>query len=352
MGKQHSITSLQGCFNTLAQNGTAAFSKPAIIVNGNGSELSNIKAMKGRAKRKMITQTMMLSPVSVAEKYRSQERIKTYWNAYHCQNKVYTVNGRLHGKYCKTRHCTLCCSIRKAEVINNYLPIIKTWEKPFFVTLTIKARHIGNLNKFMKGMLQAFGKIYSRLKKRQQRNRGIKIMGIKSLECNFNAAKKTYNPHFHLIVCDEETANILIAEWLCQWTSKFAKRAGQDKRQIANLETALIEVVKYGSKIFTEPDLDKKGQGKCDPNIYIAALDNIFNSMNGLRIFERFGFNLPKEIKNKETKIAIAKEYYEWVYVLKYNDWLNSENELTLTAYEPELKLLKILEQNVDRNLE
>ncbi len=352
MAKQHPITSSQGRFNTLAQNGTASFSKPAIIVNGNGSKLSNVKAMKGRAKRKLITQTMMLSLIGVAEKYGSKDRVQAYWNTYHCQNKLFTVNDRLHGKYCKNRFCTLCCSIRKAEILNKYLPFIKTWERPFFVTLTIKARPLRNLHKFMKGMLQAFEKIFAKLKKRQQRGKGKKIIGIKSLECNFNATKKTYNPHFHLILANEETANILIAEWLKIWTSKFATRAAQDKRKIANLETALIEVVKYGSKIFTEPDLNKKGQGKSDPNIYVAALDNIFNSMQGLRIFERFGFNLPKGARTKETKSAIAKEYNEWIYDLRYSDWLNSENEAILTAYLPDTQLINLLENNIDKKLE
>ena len=350
--KKHSAMPLQGVFNTLAQNGTDCFVKPAIIISGNGSELSNIKAMRGRAKRKLITQTMMLSLVSIAEKYGSHDRIKAYWNTYHCQSKLYTVNGRLHGKYCKNRFCTLCCCIRKAEIINKYFPVITTWEKPYFVTLTIKARPLSNLNKFMKGMIQAFQKIYANLKKRNQRGRGKKIIGIKSLECNFNATRKTYNPHFHLIVPDEETANIFIAEWLKIWTSKYTTRAAQDKKPISNFETALIEIVKYGSKIFTEPDLKKKGRGKCDPNIYVAALDNIFNAMQGLRIFERFGFNLPKGTKHKNSKSAIAKEYYEWIYDLRYSDWLNSENELTLTGYEPEPKLLNLLEKNIDITLQ
>ena len=44
---------------------------------------------------------------------------------------------------------------------------------------------------------------------------------------------------------------------------------------VSNYEATLIEIVKYGSKIFTEPDLKKKGQSKVHPNIYLAALENI-----------------------------------------------------------------------------
>ncbi len=37
--------------------------------------------------------------------------------------------------------------------------------------------------------------------------------------------------------------------------------------------------------------------------IYAAALDNIFKAMKGLRIFERFGFNLPNELVQKPMQV-------------------------------------------------
>jgi len=55
------------------------------------------------------------------------------------------------------------------------------------------------------------------------------------------------------------------------------------------------EYPKYGSKIFTEQDLDKKSNGKIPRKIYVRALDNILSAMEGIRIFERFGFNLPRK---------------------------------------------------------
>jgi len=67
---------------------------------------------------------------------------------------------------------------------------------------------------------------------------------------------------------------------------------------VYNLENALIEIIKYGSKIFTEPDLKKKGNLKTPPKIYDRALDNILVAMKGKRIFERFGFNLPEKHKS------------------------------------------------------
>ena len=72
---------------------------------------------------------MALSLIDVAKENGDVEREKAYWNTYYCQNSVITANGRLYGKYCKNRFCTLCCSIRKAEIINKYLLIFFLKEK-------------------------------------------------------------------------------------------------------------------------------------------------------------------------------------------------------------------------------
>jgi len=219
----------------------------------------------------LIPVSCILSLVDAAGKNGSVERQKSYWNTYHCQNRVYTADGRLHGRYCKNRHCTLCCSIRKAAIINKYLPVLQAWPEPHFVTLTIRSQPLRNLNTFMGGMNLAFQKIYSNLKKRNQRGRGIKIMGIRALECNFNPEKKTYNPHFHLIVPNKETGDILTAEWLKIWTPKYALAVGQDSKRVYSNEIALIEVVKYGSKILTEPDINKRTRIKGKAKIHAAA---------------------------------------------------------------------------------
>jgi hypothetical protein len=75
----------------------------------------------------MITNKLTLSLVDVAKEKGALDRVQGYWNAYHCQRKLFSSDDRLYGKYCKNRFCTLCCGIRKAEIINKYLPIIKTY---------------------------------------------------------------------------------------------------------------------------------------------------------------------------------------------------------------------------------
>jgi len=149
------------------------------------------------------------------------------------------------GKYCKNKFCTLCCAIRKAKIIN----MIK--------------------------VIAGFKLILSKHRKKNQRGKGIRLIGIKSLECNFHPAKATYNPHLHLIVQSEAIADILIEEWLTNW-KRYTSYKAQYKRRVEDRERDLIEIVKYGSKIFTEPDVNKKANSKGESHIYTAALDNIF----------------------------------------------------------------------------
>lgn len=61
------------------------------------------------------------------------------------------------------------------------------------------------------------------------------------------------------------------------------------------MEKILIEILKYSSKIFTEPDLEKKD--KANSIICVAAYYNIIEAMKDRHIFDRFGFDLPKRAK-------------------------------------------------------
>ncbi len=74
--------------------------------------------------------------------------------------------------------------------------------------------------------------------------------------------------------------------------------------------------------------------------------------MKGLRIFERFGFNLPNESPIKETQATVIKEYNEWVYDLKCFDWCNNATGETLTRFHPLFSLIGLLEMNVDIEME
>lgn len=334
---------------TLAQSGTPSKAKNGsiAIIKGEGTQIENNKSLPQRAKRKTISRSMILSLVDIAKNENDEEWAQRYWNTYHCQNKIVEVDGKLHGEYCKNRFCTVCLAIRKAEMINKYLPELSTWEEPHLVTLTMIAVKARLLKKRIEDTKRAFTIIHNRLKTRHKRGKCIRVKGIKSLECNFNAEKKTYNPHFHLIVPDRETADLILSEWLKLWTRKYASPKAQDISKVYGLESALIETIKYGSKIFTEPDIkSKKGT-----HIYAKALHTIFKAMKGKRLFDRFGFNSsPQPTRENSTRLAING--IKWTFEKNATDWINPETGEYLTGYEPSFELEFMLNEriNVDLN--
>lgn len=340
-----------GRIYTLAQSGTETkrCSAQFTVISGEGVDIANNHSLANRTKRKVITKAMVLSLIDISKEKEDLNRVQSYWNTYHCIENLISSDGKLYGKYCKNRFCTICNSIRKAEMINKYYSYLSKWPDPHFVTLTVKACKEGMLNNRTTQMLKAFKLLQNRCKKRNQRGQGIRLMGIKSLECNFNPDKQTYNPHFHIIVPNKEIAELLKDEWIKTWRPipketyryKYTTPKAQHIEPIVNLETALIEIIKYGSKIFTEPDLNRKCAKKTQPIIYARALDNIFVAMKGKRIFERFGFNLPNQIQRK-SKTRIVYDFKNWTFSDDASDWVNLETGEVLTGYvqPPELNYL------------
>ena len=349
--------SLGKVVHTLAQNRTTNLTKtatkPVIVVNGIGADVSNNDTNFARYKRKIISQRIILSLIDVAKQDRNTECLKSYWNTYHCLNNIISDGNRIYGKYCKNRICTICSGNRKAELINKYLPVINKWSEPYFVTLTIKSVTAKRLYAMMRAVKRGFDLIIQKYNKRHQRNKGIKLVGIKSLECNFNPIKKTYNPHFHIIVPNKDIATILMNEWLyyCNRKGSFwASKKAQDMRLVTNNETVLVEVIKYGSKIFTSIENKTDAKIEIPPKIYVKALHNILKAMNGLRLFDRFGFNLPKQQKTSTTKIL--SDYDTLNYDVKNMDWIDTESELKLSNYNLPAELQNILNKNLDTVLE
>lgn len=122
----------------------------------------------------MITQALILKLIDFAKNDRNDGIVKSLWNTYHCLNTVYTHEGRLYGKYCKNRFCTNCLGIRKAEMIGKYLPIIKGWSEPHFLTLTMKAVSKKWLKIVFKNCVTTLRKIVEKYEKRALRNGSIR----------------------------------------------------------------------------------------------------------------------------------------------------------------------------------
>lgn len=128
---------------------------------------------------------------------------------------------------------------------------------------------------------------------------------------------------------------------------KFTTPQAQKISKVTSLEHSLIETIKYGSKIFTEPDLKKKSKLPVKPMIYAYALDNILVAMKGKRIFERFGFNLPKQTSKKYTSKLVVN-FETWVFPSDASDWINPETGESLTGYLQPIELSYLLNECVN----
>ena len=357
MKKEYTELTFSGeVFNTLALNGTdkkgSALRIEPIVVPGEGSKIMDANTMKRRAKRKLITKSIMLSLVDVATVKNAPDRVKSYWNTWHCLDRIVRSDGRIYGKYCKNRFCLLCADVRKAKIINRYMPEIKDWERPCMTTLTVRAVPKRQLKGRIEEMLMHFQRIVDKYNKRYRRGKGIKLMGLRSLECNFNATNRTYNPHFHILVPNPEVGVALMEEWKLAWSGPDSvSSAAQQTKSILNREQGMKEVVKYFAKIFSLPNPSKRNK-KQDHYIYANALDNIIEALQGHHTFNSFGFKLAKSLQREHGKITLLEEYQNMKYDLEKADWVASESVEGLTGFIPDAELSMILEDRVDSILQ
>lgn len=334
----------------LAPLDTRSSSTSLKIVVGAGSDVLDRKVAQGKAQKKLITQSVAVRLAIHARNEGDQEARKSYWNTYYCMQDITSSEGKIYGKYCKNRICSICSGIRTAELIRKYQPIIETWNDPHFVTCTAQSCKKHKLNARMSNTIRAYQIIKKRMYQRFKRGKGGQPIGIWSLECNFNPLEKCYNPHFHFIFPDVETAEVFVAEWLDLWTKKYASYKGQDIRPLrTNTVEDMFGTIKYGTKIFTDPNM-KKGKSRIKGRdvIYIAALHNILNAFKGHQLFGSFGFKLPDEVKRKPTGARIVQKAQSWKFGNKDVDWINKETGEPLTEYSVPYELLNMLECNID----
>jgi hypothetical protein len=327
--------------------------QPIITVMGEGSRPKNLKVLQNRAKKKTITHRVIKDLMEIALKKGELERYESYKNTYYCQSKVYTANGRMYGTYCKNRFCEICLGNRRMQKSKNYLPEIKLYPAPRFLTLTQLAVPAERLAERIDEMFDRFETIKDKLKKRHQRGRGIKLMGVRSLESNFNGEDRTYNPHFHFILPNYEIAETLRLEWINSWGDyAICNPGGQDNRPINNIEWQLRETIKYGTKFLSRRKLSRKTGKLLPPFIYVAAIDNIFAAMKKHRLFDRFGFNLPESDKPKMGKYTSLTEYREWNYDPESYDWVAEDDGERISGFIPRPELTTILDTYINTELE
>ena len=75
------------------------------MVNGKGAGLSNDIRLKSWAKKKQISQTLMLKLIEIAKELGDMEVEKSYRNTFYCFYKIKSSENSLYRNYCKNRFC-------------------------------------------------------------------------------------------------------------------------------------------------------------------------------------------------------------------------------------------------------
>jgi plasmid rolling circle replication initiator protein Rep len=269
-----------------------------------------------RANSKALTEKLSFGLMQL--KYTSELQ-RAYENSFNCSSFITEENGRYKSKYCHNRWCLVCNRIKTAKYLNEYTPIIAGFKDPRFVTLTTPNPTAKNLSSTLDTMNRQWLQIRD-----VYRKKGITLKGVRKLEITYNRQSDTYHPHYHIIIESQQHAQGIIEEWIER--DKTRNLAAQDERPADEASTK--ELFKYFTKITSNSSRD--------PLISLAALDFIFVTLKGKRVFQSFGFVKEPKIKmqlideaepDKLTPdMATINEYSQLqTYLKAFNDQLPQE---------------------------
>lgn len=261
--------------------------------------------------------------------------LRSYYHALTCSEVLVQEDGKLQTVHCKTRICPICGAIRTAKAVDAYLPIVKGWDA-YLVTLTVPNVLGCALKSTIDEMIDVFRNCTRSIKRK------MPFLGIRKLEVTFNSAKRTYHPHFHVIVDGRAAAMAVRLAWLDRYPR--ASDQGQDLRKCD--KNSLRELFKYAMKVLSS-DSDKKG----DPRLSPAAVDTIVQALSRKRTFQNFGFKLVKELDEDdfdgaamEAPVGSEAMVAEWRWYPPAHNWVCIETGELLARYKPSTRRLRFLE--------
>lgn len=252
-----------------------------------------------------------------------------YRDSIYCASLIVQEDGRLRSSYCNRKWCLVCNSIRTAKLIDQYAPVIGSWEDPHFVTLTVRNVQGGRLPDTLAAMQSEYTKVRRYLK----RQYGMTVTGVRKTECTFSTTRGDFHPHYHVIVDGADTGHAIKDRWLDRHRSS-ANEAGQDIRPAD--KRSVTELFKYQTKLVT-----KSRDGNKYP-VPPAALDTIFRALHGKHAISPTGFKLPAVIEaDDELDLEGSQEWKRhgeqliWQWVQTCTDWIDLSTGDTFSGYVP-----------------
>lgn len=221
---------------------------------------------------------------------------KYYQRGADCCKVMRQEGDKLRTWYCQCKHCLVCCSIRTARLIQDYLPYLERFEDPQMITLTYPDSHVTdhNLKDETKQVISKWRTIYKWVHKKW-RKEGIVVQGFRGLESTGDWDKKRkrhkYHPHLHIIVDGLAIAKDIQRKWL-----ELSPGATEINQRIVPADIkGMKEILKYFTKFVDKKYrtvTTRKGKTKriCyKKEVNIHRLDVMLQSFFSLRLFNAFG---------------------------------------------------------------
>ncbi len=269
-----------------------------------------------------------------------------YRNSIYCSATLNQESGKVTGSYCGNRWCLVCNRIRTARAMRKYLPVVREWKDRQLVTLTLKNVPADDLPATIGEMVRGFQAI----KLGMRRTDRVRLVALRKLECTYNRYSDEYHPHFHLVVDGRRAARLLRQRWLDRYPQITDGKA-QDIR--ASDDAGLAELFKYFTKLLAKTRNSREGKLTAAP-VPSEALDIIFRSMRGRRVYQPVGFRVAVEPQDDEAAELILDagtaapvrpdERITWEWSQAATDWVDRVTGECLTGYEPAVNFRRLVE--------
>ncbi len=305
-------------------------------------KIAGLETMQRRANSKALTEKLSFGLLNLGY---DSELQKAYAQSFMCAGSVTEEEGRYKSKYCKHRWCLVCNRIKTAKYITDYLPHFNTFLDKRFITLTIPNVPGEQLSQAIDQMNKDWYKVRDAMRKA-----GRKIKGVRKLEVTYNRQRDDYHPHYH-IICEGEANAIEIID---RWLEMDPARVPWAQDQKPADDESIKELFKYFTKLTSNSSKD--------PMLSLPALDHIFITLKGKRVFQSFGFvkeprkaidfadnNFDYSIKEYNATLKTAQNFadtlpnetpHAYFWSQKHSNWIDYQAGIALTNYEPTRNVL------------
>lgn len=194
---------------------------------------------------------------------------------------------------CNDKLCGNCSQIRSIVAITKYQSMVEAMKNPVMLVLHQKSPEIGEL----KETIQAMYNDWRTIMKVQAKKDGTIISGgfdgICALEVTTNEEHKTFHPHYHIII-EEEQAETLLDKWCHMEAKRISQNLKIEAKNIIRAETNKTPLVfhkvlhrekeahknKITGMYYSEVPRDKNGNLKIKELFKYAVKMSVTNQNN------------------------------------------------------------------------